>query len=584
MSNEFWDSVGVPKLEPVAPTPEPAAIAEAKPGFFETALRGGFQGITSEYGDEAIGKGVSMLTGVPAREISDQQRALNAQAAATNPLTYYGSNIAGSIAQTAIPVVGQLGKVGQAAKGVGLLRSIPTIAKAAGAGALSGAITSVGAADSDADLLKAAQQGAETGGILGGVFGAVAPAISSAAKAIPGLKGAAQKANDIYDAIAAKFKFAHGMDQNEITAFRKSIPIKKRFDEQAKEYFDAEGRGIAEKLAKEWGDTSERGVRSAVDRQLKEMRQSFKNDMKNLFSKMAQQNDRLPSGLRVPARELTKQAADVAADNMEQTAKNTIARAAAIEDGTVKGFIDAAKALKAYKKPPPTMIDVEIPQPPKTVTNPMTLMDEVVPQPPLIKKVPQEVPDLTAELRAKTYDLAADPLGIKPGVDRLISAAKKKNKANPLRQDDAVLTVLRGLRRDEADVQSALGMLGLLKNPETKHMLKSSFYDGTIRGVGKAKEASERMMRLAIAGGTGVNVAHQMGMLTAGAVAALIALPVAQPKKFLEIVAKLDDQYRTPLSDAMRKYGPKAAQALHKAYMSRPDYREQLNQLSQGEQ
>lgn len=174
------------------------AMAPPKPTAGESAARGALQGVTSGWGDELaarIEQGASKVPGV--RDIAqamqpegappitdpnvtyeqrrDFKRDQNAAAQKENPLIYGAGNIAGSVAQAAIPGVGQLGRGATAAVRLG---------GAAASGAMSGA----GLSDaSDAPGIAQDTAGGAAGGVLGGLVG----------EGIRGIaKGAARRVED----------------------------------------------------------------------------------------------------------------------------------------------------------------------------------------------------------------------------------------------------------------------------------------------------------------------------------------------------------------------------------------------------
>lgn len=174
------------------------AMAPPKPTAGESAARGALQGVTSGWGDEAaarIEQGASKIPGlrnvaqmmqpegappitdpnVTYEQRRDFKRDQNAAAQKENPLAYGAGNMAGSVAQAAIPGVGALGRGAN-------------IATRLGGAALSGANSGAGLSDAK-DIGGVAKDAG--GGAIGGTLGGLA------GEGVRGLaKGAAARVED----------------------------------------------------------------------------------------------------------------------------------------------------------------------------------------------------------------------------------------------------------------------------------------------------------------------------------------------------------------------------------------------------
>ncbi len=187
---------------------EMVATERPKKSAAETTVRGGLQGITGNWGDEAaaaIDTGISKVPGlrslaqgfhasalppvdnpdIPMSQRVDAYRLQNAQAHQDNPKLYNGAQLGGGIAQAALPGVGTA------------MRAAGPV----GGGAFSGALSGAGASEAGTpggvlwDTAKGAGAGAVTGKIAGSLGeqaeGAVARNADSVRREIagPGLGG-----------------------------------------------------------------------------------------------------------------------------------------------------------------------------------------------------------------------------------------------------------------------------------------------------------------------------------------------------------------------------------------------------------
>jgi hypothetical protein len=142
----------------------------------ESALRGGAQGLSFGFADEATAKLESLRTGKPYEQALQETRQAYKQAQEANPITYTGSEIAGGVLPALIP-----SGVTQATTGASLAR---LGAIGAGTGALSGLGFSEG--ENIGEIAK----DVGIGGVLGGALPVVGRGIAKGIQAIP-------KASDI---------------------------------------------------------------------------------------------------------------------------------------------------------------------------------------------------------------------------------------------------------------------------------------------------------------------------------------------------------------------------------------------------
>ena len=139
--------------KPIQQTSQPTPPPEISQT--ESAIRGGAQGLSFGFADEATARLESITKGVPYEQALQESREAYKQAQEANPITYTGSEIVGGIAPTFIP------GIGQAVTGAKLGR-LATIG--AGTGALSGLGYSEGK-----DIGEVARD-VSIGGALGGAL------------------------------------------------------------------------------------------------------------------------------------------------------------------------------------------------------------------------------------------------------------------------------------------------------------------------------------------------------------------------------------------------------------------------------
>jgi hypothetical protein len=146
---------------------QPSSPSQVSP--VESAIRGGAQGLSMGFADEATARLESILKDVPYEKALEETRAAYRQAQEANPVTYIGSEIAGGVLPTLIP------GVGQAATGAKLGR---LAAIGAGTGALSGLGYSEG------ETAGQIARDVAIGGALGGALPVVGRGIAKATQSI----------------------------------------------------------------------------------------------------------------------------------------------------------------------------------------------------------------------------------------------------------------------------------------------------------------------------------------------------------------------------------------------------------------
>lgn len=154
---EFDPEKYLTKLEKLKSQPSQPFPPQVSP--VESAIRGGAQGLSMGFADEATARLESILKGVPYEQALQESRQAYRQAQEANPVTYTGSEIVGGIAPAFIPGVGQaatgakLGRLAIAGAGTGALsglgysegQNIGEIARDVGiGGALGGALPVMG--------------------------------------------------------------------------------------------------------------------------------------------------------------------------------------------------------------------------------------------------------------------------------------------------------------------------------------------------------------------------------------------------------------------------------------------------------
>ena len=148
----------------------------------ESALRGGAQGLSFGFADEATARLESITKDIPYEKALKETRAAYRQAQEANPITYTGSEIAGGVAGGALTSL--IPVVGQAATGAKLGR---LAAIGAGTGALSGLGMSEGQ-----DIGEIARD-VGIGGALGGALPVIGRGIAKATQSLKPLADEAIK-------------------------------------------------------------------------------------------------------------------------------------------------------------------------------------------------------------------------------------------------------------------------------------------------------------------------------------------------------------------------------------------------------
>jgi len=115
----------VDELQPASQQPPSPEVS-----MTESALRGGAQGLSFGFADEATARLESIMKGVPYEQALQESRQSYKQAQEANPITYTGSEIAGGVLPALIPGVGQaatgakLGKLAAIGLGTGALSGL----------------------------------------------------------------------------------------------------------------------------------------------------------------------------------------------------------------------------------------------------------------------------------------------------------------------------------------------------------------------------------------------------------------------------------------------------------------------------
>lgn len=110
---------------------EPAQLSSSpQVSPVESAIRGGAQGLSMGFADEATARLESIAKGIPYEQALQETRAKYKQAQEANPITYTGSEIVGGVAPAFIPGIGQaatgakLGRLALAGAGTGALSGL----------------------------------------------------------------------------------------------------------------------------------------------------------------------------------------------------------------------------------------------------------------------------------------------------------------------------------------------------------------------------------------------------------------------------------------------------------------------------
>lgn len=163
-----WVPVGQPKRPQLSPEEfsslfkqKMSTMQEPEIGTGEGVTRAALQGASFGTADEATAAIASMIGDGTYQQYLDRERAKIKQFREEQPVAAYGSEIAGSIPTSMLPVL-NLARGGK-------------VAQAAGTGALQGAVYGAGSAEGD---MTDRFVGAGTGGVLGGTIGAASvPAV-----------------------------------------------------------------------------------------------------------------------------------------------------------------------------------------------------------------------------------------------------------------------------------------------------------------------------------------------------------------------------------------------------------------------
>jgi len=135
----------------------------------ESALRGGAQGLSFGFADEATARLESIMKGVPYEQALQESRQAYKQAQEANPITYTGSEIAGGVLPSFIP-------------GIGQATTAAKLGKLALIGAGTGAISGLGY--SEGDTAGQIAKDVAIGGALGGGLPVLGRGVQSAIQGV----------------------------------------------------------------------------------------------------------------------------------------------------------------------------------------------------------------------------------------------------------------------------------------------------------------------------------------------------------------------------------------------------------------
>ena len=161
----------------IQPTPQVSQQPQVSP--VESAIRGGAQGLSFEFADEATAKLESILKGVPYEQALQESRAAYKQAQEANPITYTGSEIVGGVLPAFVPG-GVIAKAGQlvskiplAGRAIQSLSAMSPLAKGVALGGTTGAVTGLGMSEGE----TAGEIARDVG--IGGALGGALPVVGS---------------------------------------------------------------------------------------------------------------------------------------------------------------------------------------------------------------------------------------------------------------------------------------------------------------------------------------------------------------------------------------------------------------------
>ena len=133
------------KFQPISQQPPPPQVSKT-----ESAIRGGAQGLSFGFADEATARLESITKGIPYEQALQESRAAYKQAQEANPITYTGSEIAGGVLPAFVPG-GAIAKAGQlvskiplAGRAIQSLSAMSPLAKGVLLGGTTGAVTGLG--------------------------------------------------------------------------------------------------------------------------------------------------------------------------------------------------------------------------------------------------------------------------------------------------------------------------------------------------------------------------------------------------------------------------------------------------------
>jgi hypothetical protein len=175
------------KLERIKRKYSPPPSPQVSP--VESAIRGGAQGLSMGFADEATARLESILKGVPYEQALQESRAAYKQAQEANPITYTGSEIVGGVLPAFVPG-GVIAKAGQlvskiplAGRAIQSLSAMSPLAKGVALGGTTGSVAGLGMSEGQ-DIGEIARD-VGIGGALGGALPVVGRGIAKGIESIP---------------------------------------------------------------------------------------------------------------------------------------------------------------------------------------------------------------------------------------------------------------------------------------------------------------------------------------------------------------------------------------------------------------
>ncbi len=198
-------STGKPPFNPSLPFETPSE----QPSMTEAAIRGGIQGLTSNFSDEAVGglgaAGSAAIHLDPSlehlkqryQELRDLERQKNDAAMKAHPSMYRGADLGGAVAQGfLLPTSGLVGPITKS------MSAAEKILQGAKIGGTVGGIAGLGSSNADLTQgdVKGAANDATTGAATGAAFGGLLQG------GVEGVKGGARLGGRILDNVLSRYK------------------------------------------------------------------------------------------------------------------------------------------------------------------------------------------------------------------------------------------------------------------------------------------------------------------------------------------------------------------------------------------